>query len=340
MIEIIHKKEDWDRVLSEIGKFDFYHTYGYHNVLANEGEQPLLVVYSSQDIIIAFPFVKRKINEKYYDIKSVHGYLGPVHTDLPPDFDNTDFKSEFEELLVSENIVTAFSRLNPFLNGQAKVLEALGQIETIGELIYFDQQMDDETQKSHYNKNTRRTLKKLRQTASVIEGKSPSDIDTFIEIYHNTMRRLNAKEVFYFGHDYFNELIDSEQINSKILFAVHNETKDIIAAAFVTHSGEICHLELVATNEDYFKYSPSRLLYDEARSIMKNDEIKYLVLGGGTGGREGSLMRFKSSFTQNYIDYNIWKFIAIPDIYESLQSEFQRNHESNFFQNIEYQNRY
>src|SRR5690606_22774238 len=155
-----------------------------------------------------------------------------------------------------ENIVSAFSKLNPFIREQNAILDNLGEIETIGELVYFDQQMDDETQRSHFNRNTRQNLRKLRQVSSVIEGRSSQDIETFIQIYHATMDRLNAKKVFYFGHEYFKELMDSKLVDCKILFAVHNDTKDVIAAAFLTRSQEICQLELMGTNAEYFNLGP------------------------------------------------------------------------------------
>lgn len=331
MIDILYREKDWDKALMEIGNYDFYHTYGYHKVLSKEKEEPILIVYEEEKIKIALPFVKRKVNNEYYDLTSVHGYLGPVSLGIDSSFKNEKFKSQFETLLVSEKIVSAFSKLNPFIRNQNMVLKGLGQIECIGELIYFNQQMDDETQKSHYNKNTRRTLKKLQEMATVEENKSPEDIAAFVQLYHNTMDRLNAKTLFYFGQDYFEQLMDSKLFDCKILSAKHRETKDIIAAGFISCSGEICHLELMATNEEYFKYGPSRIIYDEARRTMKSSQIKYLVLGGGTGGREGSLMRFKSSFTQNYIDHTVWKYIAIPEIYDTIQTVGQKNSDSSFF---------
>lgn len=331
MIDIINTEKDWDKILLEIGGYDFYHTYGYHKVLCKEEEEPILVLYNEENIRIALPFLKRKVNNEFYDLTSAHGFVGPVSYGVEEDFDNKNFRILFGNLMVSENIISVFSKLNPFIKGQNLILKGLGQVELVGELIYFNQEMDDETQRSHYNKNTRRTLKKLRETATVRVSNSVEDIPAFVELYHATMNRLNAKDVFYFDHDYFAHLIDSELVDCKFLFATDNETKDIIAASFVAHSSEICHLELVATNENYFKYGPSRILYDEARTMMKNDQIKYLVLGGGTGGRDGSLMKFKASFTQNYIDNSIWKYISIPEVYHAIQTDTQKNSDTRFF---------
>ena len=331
MIELIQNKQDWTKVLTEMGSFDFYHTHEYHSLLAKEGEQPLLIHYRSGDVQIAFTFLMRKINDRYFDLTSVHGYLGPFGRGMEAGFDNTQFRASFENFLVEKNIVSVFSKLNPFVQGQDQILNSMGTIETIGELVYFDQTMDEVTQKSHYNRNTRQSLKKIQRVATVVESSTPDDIDIFVEIYHKTMDRLNANKVFYFDHDYFRELMGSDLVNCKLWFARHNATNDIIAAAFATQTGEICHLELMATNEEYFNLSPSRILYDHARSNLKGERIKYLVLGGGSGGREGSLMRFKSSFTQNYVDLRIWKHIINPVLYESLQTDFQRSLDSSYF---------
>lgn len=330
MIEIIYNEKDWEKTLTDIGGYDFYHTYCYHTVVKKEDEEPLLIVFSENDNKIAIPFIKRKIDNTYYDLTSIHGYLGPV-TQLHSNFDSDCFKSAFTNLLVSENIVSAFSKLNPFIKGQDVVLGSLGTIECIGELIYFDQKMDDETQKSYYRKNARRDLNKLRKTVHVKTADTAQEIDGFIEMYYATMNRLNAKDLFYFDKQYFLNLLNSDLFDAKILLAIHNETNDVMGGILCTSSYQICHIELVCTNEVYYKQSPSKILYDKAREMLKSDTIKYLVLGGGSGGREGSLMQFKSLFTQNYIDFKIWKFISIPDTYEALQNDSQKISDSDFF---------
>jgi hypothetical protein len=38
-IRIIEGKEDWEDVLREIGSYDFYHTYDYHQILPEKGHQ-------------------------------------------------------------------------------------------------------------------------------------------------------------------------------------------------------------------------------------------------------------------------------------------------------------
>lgn len=331
MIEIVEKRQDWDNVLQQIGNYDFYHTYGYHRIMAKEGELPILIHYVSGDVQIAFPFLRRSVDGQYHDLTSVHGYLGPIGRGAGAVYGNGAFSSAFQELMVEEGIVSAFSKLNPFIRYQDRFLQSMGTIENIGELVYFDQTMEDAPQLSQYNRNTRQSLKKLQRLAYVREADGPGDIQNFIEIYHRTMDRLNANKIFYFDRDYFQELMESQLLSCKIWFAIHHETKDIIACAFATQTGEICHLELMGTNEAYFNLSPSRILYDHARATLKGGDIKYLVLGGGSGGREGSLMRFKASFTQNYADFRVWKYIAMPEAYASLLSESQRVSDTNFF---------
>ena len=331
MTSIVYKEKDWEKKLAEIGGYDFYHTFCYHNVVKQEEEVPILIVFSQNEHKIAIPFIKRKIDDTYSDLTSIHGYLGPVVGKLSSNFDNRNFRREFINLLKDENIISVFSKLNPFIPEQDNVLKSLGSIEQIGELVYFDQGLDDETQKSHYNKNARRSVNKLRKYAHVKIADTEMEIDFFIQMYYATMDRLNAKNLFYFKKEYFVNLLNSKLFDAKILLAIDNETNEIMGGALCTSSNHICHIELVCTNDKYFKSSPSKLIYDEARATLKSDTIKYLVLGGGSGGREGSLMRFKSSFTQNFINFNVWKFISLPEVYEKLQTESQKSSDSNFF---------
>src|SRR5690606_36198004 len=142
----------------------------YHRALCREGELPVLISYVSADAKITFPFLKRSVDGTHFDLTSVHGYLGPIGIGMGHGFNNAAFKTRLNELLRKEKIVSAFSKLNPFIQGQDLILDSIGTVETIGELVYFDQGMDDLEQTSHYNRNTRQSLKKLRREARVKQG--------------------------------------------------------------------------------------------------------------------------------------------------------------------------
>ena len=333
MALFIQDKKQWNSWLSCMDNYDFYHTYEYHHILKNDDETPVLIIFEKGDIKIGIPFLKRKINSEYYDLVSVHGYLGPISCNIPANFDNTDFMAEFNDLLTKEKIVSVFSKLNPFIEDQEKILNSTSsKINTIGEIVYFDQQKDDESQLKDYNRNTKQKIKQLKKICSVdLVSNNDDNYHEFISLYHKGMKRLNAKSLFYFDDNYFSSLLNSDMLNAKMLIASHNETKEIMAGVFCVCTNDIAHIELAFTNEEYFKFSPVRVLFEASRKLYKNNEIKYLNLGGGKGGKEGSLMKFKSGFTKNYRQTKAWKHIVLNDVYDNLMSEEQKNTESSFF---------
>lgn len=331
MIRVIENEKDWNLKLLETDSYDFYHTYEYHHVQKKDGEQPILIAFEEKDVMIAIPFLKRRIDTVYFDLTSVHGYLGPISKNITEDYDNSTFKIQLIELLEKENIVSVFSKLNPYIKNQKKILNALGDIQKIGELIFFDQHLDDETQTAQYKRNTRQKLKQLRQVCTVKHVEGDVGVSNFIKLYHANMDRLEAKAMFYFGKEYFDSLLNSDMMEAKVVLAIHNETKDIMGGVFCVKTKEIVHIELAGTDASYFKESPLRILFDECRAFYKDDVIKYLNLGGGRGGREGSLMKYKATFTQDYIDYNIWKCVINKEAYNALLKDEQRISVSDYF---------
>jgi hypothetical protein len=331
MIKIIRTEEEWTSWLHKMDSYDFYHTYEYHNILKKQHEEPLLIIYEADQATIGIPLVKRKIKDAYFDCTSVHGYLGPISKGISYDFDNAKFALELSKILKKENVVSVFSKLNPYIEFQREILSSIGKTECIGELVYYDQEQSEETQLKQYNRNTKQKLRQLKNICTVKNVIDEEKIYSFINYYYKSMKRLMAKEVFFFTYEYFSGLLHSNNFKAKMLLAIHNETGEIMGGVFCTNTKEIAHVELAFTNESYYKESPIRILFEECRKFYKNGQLKYLNLGGGSGGREGSLMRFKSTFTQNYKEFCIWKFIVIPEVYEKLQTKQQVKIESDFF---------
>lgn len=331
MIKIIEHRNEWESWLLKMDHFDFYHTYDYHHLLSKPTENVILIAYEQQDIMIGLPFIKRDLGNGYHDLTSIHGYLGPISKNVDGSFENSDFKIALQDLLQRENIVAVFSKLNPFIPSQCNILKDIGAIEHVGELVYFDQTEKEEIQRSAYNRNTRQVLKKLRRECIVKIGDFHADLHSFIFYYHKSLDKLKAKPIFYFNEDYFDALAQSSLFESEILFTMDKQTHEIMAGVLLIKTNQIAHIELAFTVEKFLKSSPLRLLFDECRKRYRRDNIKILNLGGGRGGKQGSLMRFKSSFSKNYANYNVWKYVVIPEVYEYLLTPEQKGIDSDFF---------
>ncbi len=138
-IEIIDDKNTWDAFLDTFEKCDLYHTYDYHRITKLEEEKPILIKYIEGNKTIALPLLIRKIfDTPYFDATSVYGYPGPLSNDVHESFDNSLFKKELQKLFYANNIVSVFSRLNPYLPCQDICLKSIGEISTIGQVVNID----------------------------------------------------------------------------------------------------------------------------------------------------------------------------------------------------------
>ncbi|NNC50485.1 MAG: GNAT family N-acetyltransferase [Flaviramulus sp.] len=338
-LHAITTKKEWQDVLNQVFNYDFYHTYDYHNLSKLKDEKALLIKYTEGDILIALPILVRKINNtKYYDATSVYGYAGPLQINVNSSFNNNNYVVALEQFFKKENIVSVFSRLNPFINYQENLINGLGQIIKLGNIVNIDLTKNIEEQRTIFSKTTKRYLNKCRKLCYTKKSKEKKDINAFIEIYYENMKRVNAKQNYFFSEEYFFNFINSVDFKTEVLFVIHKETEDIICAAMMVKTNSIIQYHLSGTKTDYLSISPIRLIIDEMRIRGTQDKYKYFNLGGGLGNRDDELFKFKSSFSKDFKQFKIWQYIALPDIYDKLSEESVYSSEDiNFFPIYRYQ---
>ncbi len=319
-VSVVKEKKKWDTEIKNLDSYDFYHTYDYHQLAKQKNESAILFVYELNELTIALPLLIRSIKEtSYFDATSVYGYAGPISKNIPDDFDSSNFNQKLLEFLKSNNIIAVFSRLNPFIKNQESIIGTLGTIESIGSVVNIDLTKDIDTQKTSYSKTTKRYLNKTKKICSVITSDKEEDIITFIDLYHENMKRVNAKDSYFFDKEYVYKILNSDAYNAEVLFAVMNETKEIISAAIMVKTNEkIIQYHISGTRTKHLNLTPIRLLIDEMRIKGTKENYTYFNLGGGLGSQEDTLFQFKASFSKDFKDFKIWKHIIDTDIYDEL----------------------
>ena len=325
----IDDKKVWKNIVKSAYAYDFHHTWYYHS-LETESE-PFLFLLEHKDNFIALPLLKRKIEgTEYYDCTSVYGYAGPI-SNLP--FSELgaelieEFKTSFETFLQSEKIVSVFSRLHPILN-QDVLLENLGGLHTTGKTVAMDLTVPHEEQVRNYRRAIRMKINQLRKKGFVVrEAACRTELKEFVRIYIENMIKVNASESYFFDEDYFANLLNSEDFESKLLLAYYDNK--ITSGIIVTCSDNIMQTHLAATSNDFLHDAPMKLLFDEASIVGREVGMKYLHLGGGVGGKEDSLFVFKSGFSNLFFDFKTWRYIANQPVYNQLVEERCKNREFN-----------
>lgn len=320
--EIITNRKEWQKLLTDIKYYDFYHTYEYHSLSKLEGENPIMIKFEIDNMLILFPFLLRRIfDTDYYDITSVYGYAGPI-SNVNENFNNRVFVKKFNEYLNEKKIISVFTRLNPFIPNQEKILSNLGKTISLNKVVNIDLTNDVTSQRNNFSKLTKRCLNKARKLCYVELGGSEEDLDVFMNLYYENMNRVKAKKFYFFDKKYFKTFLSSDEYKADIYLAKLKDTNQIISAAIIVKTNNIIQYHISGTQNEHLNLSPIRLLIDEARIMGVQEKCAFFNLGGGLGNNEDSLFNFKASFSKDFKDFKILKYIVAPSIYKELVNKF------------------
>ncbi|PZF74037.1 GNAT family N-acetyltransferase [Taibaiella soli] len=319
-------KAKWKELVDRSISYDFHHCHSYHE-LEHSGTPFLFVVANEADDFIAFPLVKRPIpGTQYYDCTSVYGYAGPISSkppeSLPPQL-LIDFQEELKVFVSKEKIVAAFTRMHPIIE-QDSFLDPLGKVIQLNKTVAIDLSLPVDLQRQQYRKAFKYRLNVLRRSGyTVKKADTASEIKAFVDIYTQTMDRVNAQESYYFDEDYFRNFLNSEDFTSFLLLAYKDG--EVAAGAIFTATRNIMQYHLAGTSETYILDAPMKLVIDEARLIGSEMGLQYLHLGGGVGGSDDdSLFLFKAGFSDLNFTYRVWQLVANQPVYEELVAQKQK----------------
>ncbi len=324
MTTIITKKKAWCNLINQCENADFYHTFDYHLLSKSLNETPILIQYKEDNKVIGLPLLLRKIgNTNYFDATSVYGYSGPLTINIDSDFDNINFKNELNKVLLEQNIITVFSRLNPFVSNQETVLKNIGFIYNSGKIVNIDLTKKLENQKKDYSKRYKTYINKSRKLCYIKKVNSKDDITEFVKIYHANMKRVNATSNYFFPKEYFFSFFDSNAFQTELLVAIDKLSNEIIAGAMFIKKNKIIQYHLSGSKENYLEYNAIKLLIDEMRLQASSENFIFFNLGGGVGNKEDSLLKFKSGFSKDYKTFKLWKYTIDQNLYKNLVFQMQ-----------------
>lgn len=329
------EESKWRSLVKRALKYDFYHSWTYHS-LDNTVGKALMFVYEEGPDFMAIPLIKRDIpDSSYHDMSSVYGYSGPVSN---RDFKTlttgfiTRFKRSFLDFLKEAQVVTVFSRLNPFFD-QSALVECFGGLVDNGKVVVFDLSLSLEVQQQNYHGGVLRKIRKLREKGYYVkEANTDEDIRNFVSIYTLNMLRVDASETYYFDEAYFKALLHTDEFDARLIFVYDKDDYPVCGAVVVLTNG-IMQAHLLGTRAAYLADSPAKLLTEEITILGRKLGAKYYNLGGGLGFKEDSLFLWKTNFSSLTMSYQTWRFVADQEAYTALilQQEIEPQTEVDFF---------
>jgi sugar O-acyltransferase (sialic acid O-acetyltransferase NeuD family) len=316
------QQQEWGEVLGRVVRHDFYHLPGYHRVEERRLEATAhLFTYSEGDYLIALPLLLRSVGEialGWNDATSVYGYVGPLasHESIPEPVVR-NFQGALKEALLERRVIAAFSRLHPLIV-QHELLAGLGECRATGRTISIDLTLPLEKQRAQYRSINKRRINKQRRENTVVclHDQEKRYWSEFVNIYEETMRRVNAAQMYFFGEDYFSEL--ALELGSALQLFVALIGDEIAAAGLFTICNGIVQAYLSGTRDEFIEFSPMTLMTDTVRLWGNEIGVCVFHLGGGVGSKEDSLFHHKAGFSDRRHDFKTWRYIVAPKIYQEL----------------------
>lgn len=324
-IVVLSTQELWDDYISRlpVEKQDIYYSRDYCKLLEKDNAEAELFVYEDKRGNIAlYPYMRTLIeqnmfNEDYYDIETVYGYGGPISSVTESRF-LSEFETTFLQYCKEKNIIAEFIRFHPLLKNQnifSKDMQVIHNRYT----VWLDLTMDiNEIWMTQVSTQNRNTIRKCEKNGLYVEVSN--EYETFVEIYKQTMQKVNADDFYFFDKDYFQQLQNNKHM---VLLCVKKEN-EIIAGAIFMFYGNFCHYHLAGSRREYLKYAPNNLLIWEAIKYAKEKGYKKFHFGGGlTDSTEDNLFRFKNKFSKQISDFYIGKRVHNSIVYETLIREWE-----------------
>lgn len=308
-------RANWNRILSDFKEYDFGHTYDFHRISEynGEGEAVIFAVRNSAGKYIAcWPTLLREIEgTEFYDLGSVYGYSGPLIND-PAQAEESI--SAIYRRMKEQGVISLFARLHPMFSSQDKK-SAVNGVQ-IGNVVVIDVEKQKEAVKN-YRSNHRRDIKKsIRAGVHTVVDPTCRNLDEFIRIYTSTMHDLEARDYYFFNRDYFIRLAAATEFQTSLVFSRFNEVN--IGAILLIKTNNIMHYYLGGVDRNYFEYSPLKLMLATGHEFAISTGVSKFVLGGGPGGMDDSLIRFKKGFSDLVLPFCISKRIIDPVAYKEV----------------------
>jgi len=301
---------------------DFYHLPAYVELSSrttDQGEPVGLLVRDGERALLQAAVLRDIPGEsRWRDATSPYGYPGPLLAGAEPS--NPFAASALEALsaeLRSRGVLALFVRLHPLLNEDCSVLGSRGTLVQHGETVVVDLSLPEDelwrqTQSGHRNEINRAR----RAGHQVFIDDQWSHYDGFRRLYRETMGRVEASSYYFFDDDYFDQLRSA--LGPRLHLAGVEIGGALAAAGLFTEVSGVVQYHLSGMSEAFARERPTKLMLDHVRSWAKSRGNRWLHLGGGLGGAQDSLFRFKAGFSKLRRAFCTWRLVTDEAAYRRL----------------------
>ncbi|WP_416665979.1 GNAT family N-acetyltransferase [Egbenema bharatensis] len=320
----------WADTLQSL-RHDFYHLPAYVALEAQRMQaiaKAVLIQQGEKQLFL--PYLLRRCDDIFqddlqaseiFDLVSPYGYPGFLFNAAAtesPEFIQLAI-DHLMQTLKAEGVCSVVLRSHPILNQQFNSTDHSQfcsiQTETVAvDLSLTEVEIWQQTRSEHRNKINK--CKRAGLVASVVPWRD--HLDTFIDIYTETMNRVGASSAYYFTGDYFLQF--AEVLQEKLHLCIVELDRQVVCAGLFTECCGIVQYHLGGTRQAFLKQSPSTLMFDYVRYWAKDRGNQVFHLGGGVGGANDSLHHFKAGFSHQRYSFSLLCATLDEEKYQYLVS--------------------
>jgi hypothetical protein len=146
--------------------------------------------------------------------------------------------------------------------------------------------------------------------------------DDFVRLYRDTMGRRAGKNEYLIDADWLVRF--REALGSHAHLFVTTYEGQVASALLAMEYGPFLHAHLTGINADLVAHSPLKVMLDDIRQWGTDRGLKSFHLGGGLGGQEDSLFRFKRRFSPDVYEFRIGCWVLKAAEYAELTQARRR----------------
>jgi hypothetical protein len=259
--------DEWDRL-----ELDAYYRRPYVEASALGGGRPFLLEHEGA----VFAGIER---EAPRDVVTPYGYGGPTG-------DGT-FWPAYEDWARERGVVSTFVRFHPLYANQR---DAPIRVEELAPTVAWRLGEDRDLLAGLHFKHRNKVRKAVNAGATVTNA---TGLGGFVELYEDTMRRVDASGLYFFQPAYWDRLADLGDALVRFDAVIDGE---VAASALCLATPPWLHYHLSGTTDAGRSTGASTLVLLEAARWAQGQGYDRFHLGGGLGGKADSLHHFKARF--------------------------------------------
>lgn len=324
----------WLQTLRSICGYDSYHIPAYQRLAAGASYanryETVLLSYEARGVRAAIPLTFRPLPDPVRDVTgyavdatSVYGYPGPLRTSRdggagPVEIDDswrTDFVAWFIGQMRERRVLTAFIRTNPLLDASDLFTSMPFVFGPPTPTVAIDLTTPREDRLRQSSSHHRRALRKsLSNNLTFLPDRSDSAIAGFTSCYLQTMGKHQAGQAYLLDEARVAELLDG--LGEHLELWVARKPDGVVASAgLFLRTNRIIQYHLGGTRSEDYALGAARPLFEAVADSGHERGDRWLHLGGGVGGDDDSLLRFKAGFGPHRFEYRTIRAVFDEEAY-------------------------